>query len=527
MTKRTARALALVFSATPLLLIGCGDSENKGGTGGSISGTGGAKYDGGGAGGTKLDVGAEPEVTPPAVDATTGSLDVAVAPDTTPVVVLDAGIPDAPIGPDVTIAFDTATIDSHIAIDTATPVDTTPVVVCTMTTPFTGGYITANLTLTKACSPYHITEGIRVDGNAILTIEPGVTLAFESGLGIGIGYDDSTSGKLVAVGTAQSLITFTSAAASPAAGDWSGIYFWGGTMGGTKIAYANLDYCGSDSACIEGSNVKTGRVVLDHMNIDHVGATADGILENDDASNFTISNSTFSNIKSSPAQKYAISVSAPSFAGIGSTNTFNGGAMIELAGGKVTSTTSWVNPGTDIAVTSNLGVDDTSGPVLTLGPGMKLKFAAGTSFDIRYSNPGHGSVIIAGAEPDGGASGRVVLTSLLSSPAAGDWVGLYVWSGGKAQISYADISYAGSYSSTPGDLVVEDGNSTSVISVDHSSFTHSMGYGVYVKCADMASTPLTKVTLDASNTYSNNANDTANAGTEATNVGPGLNLNCP
>jgi len=37
MTKRTARALALVLSATPLLIVGCGDSENKGGTGDQVA----------------------------------------------------------------------------------------------------------------------------------------------------------------------------------------------------------------------------------------------------------------------------------------------------------------------------------------------------------------------------------------------------------------------------------------------------------------------------------------------------------
>jgi hypothetical protein len=69
MNKRTARALALVLSATPLLLVGCGSSEDKGGTGGSGGGSGGAlNYDGGG---SKLDVGAP--------DTSTGGMDSALA----------------------------------------------------------------------------------------------------------------------------------------------------------------------------------------------------------------------------------------------------------------------------------------------------------------------------------------------------------------------------------------------------------------------------------------------------------------
>jgi hypothetical protein len=270
--------------------------------------------------------------------------------------------------------------------------------------------------------------------------------------------------------------------------------------------------------------VKNGRVTLDHITIDHVGATANGVTENDENSNFAITNSSFKNIKSTPSQKYAISVYASSFVGIGAGNTFDASAIIELAGGTISATTSWENPGTTIAVTDDLSVDDPSNPTLTLGPGMTLKFSAGTVFDVSYSNPKNGKVIIAGSSPDGGgSSGRVVLTSVASSPTPGDWVGLYIWDGGSAQISYADISFAGSRNTASGDLVVEKGNSTSVISVDHSSFTNSLGYGIYVDCADMSSTPVTKLTLDSSNTYANNAKDTGKTGTEATNVGPGLN----
>src|ERR1039457_3777950 len=69
MTKRTARALALVLSATPLLLIGCGDNGNNNGTGGSSGGGfGGAiKYNGGGggAGGAEVDAGVPARIQRP------------------------------------------------------------------------------------------------------------------------------------------------------------------------------------------------------------------------------------------------------------------------------------------------------------------------------------------------------------------------------------------------------------------------------------------------------------------------------
>ncbi|HUJ57684.1 MAG TPA: hypothetical protein VLX92_04315, partial [Kofleriaceae bacterium] len=65
---------------------------------------------------------------------------------------------------------------------------------------------------------------------ATLTIEPNVTLRFEPGGGVYVQTaqdTDPSTGALVAVGSASAPIVFTSAAASPAPGDWLGIHFNG------------------------------------------------------------------------------------------------------------------------------------------------------------------------------------------------------------------------------------------------------------------------------------------------------------
>jgi hypothetical protein len=116
--------------------------------------------------------------------------------------------------------------------------------------------------------------------------------------------------------------------------------------------------------------------------------------------------------------------------------------MIEIAGGTISSTTSWSDPGTAIAVTDGLWIEGSNSPVLTLGAGMTLMFAAANPplpFSVGYGGPG--SLVIAGTPA---AGKRVVLTSLAASPDQGDWVGIEVWADGSAHISYADISYAGS-----------------------------------------------------------------------------------
>jgi len=464
-----------------------------------------------------------PIVTP---DATADSLPVAA--EVGPIVTPDAAADSLPVAADTakdqaSVQVDTgpvATIDAAAdspadaaeggaaADDSGAETDALPVACF----PFIGGVVTADLTLTKACSPYTISDYIEINDGAVLTIEPGITLAFEGGVGLDVGGD--SEGKLVAVGTAQNPIIFTSSSNPPLPGDWQAIQLRVGTMAGTKIAYAKLDYCGADrNGCILGNGVQANLVTLDHLTIGHVGPDSDGILEYDTNSNFIITNSIFNDI--APGQ-YAISVQAPSFTGIGTNNTFNGGAMIEVAGGTISTTTSWADPGTSIAVTTDtLFVEGPDNPVFTLGPGLTLAFDSLIEFDVGFSMPG--KLVVAGT-----AANHVVMTSLAATPGQGDWVGVQVWENGSAQVSYADISYAGSDGNDGGDLILASANSTSVLAVDHSSFTYSQGYGIYLDCADPAVTQVATVTIDASNTYAHNDIDMTNVGDRASNVGPGL-----
>ena len=480
MKKRTAHVLAFVLSATPLLFIGCGDSENKGGTGGTIGGTGGTTmYDGGGAGGAiKYDG---------AADTASVGVDVAPAIDTTPAV--DGGIVDAPLAPDVPIQIDLAAGDAQNPLDSGTPdtqvaVDTTPV--CTMTKAFTGGNVTANLTLPAACGPYTITDDIRVEGNATLTIEAGATLRFEPDTKIWIGY--GSAGKIVAVGTAVRSITFTSANTTPGAGDWAGISLWSNTMNGSTLAYAKFDYCGSNGdACILGSGAKANRVSIDHVTIAHVGSGSDGIWQKDVDSNFAIGNCTFNDIPSTPTQQYAISVSVQSFAGIDATNVFGGNAMIQLMGGNLNTSATWKNLGTTVAVTDDLRVEGAATPTLTIPAGSTFKFAADTKLWIGYSDPG--SLVV-----NGTATSKVTFTSLNATPGAGDWVGIVVWTG-SASLRYTTISYAGSDKGA----VTVVGNTTT-LDVQNCTLSNSASYGIGIPCGSTATLTNTNNTFPANTT---------------------------
>ena len=119
-------------------------------------------------------------------------------------------------------------------------------------------YVDADATVHDRGIPYLVggdglNSELRVEastGLATLTIEPGVTMRFDSmgWLTLQTGSGTTAAGALVAVGTAAKPIVFTSDAASPAPGDWQGIYFWGNADPRDRIDHARVEYAGARSA---------------------------------------------------------------------------------------------------------------------------------------------------------------------------------------------------------------------------------------------------------------------------------------
>lgn len=110
----------------------------------------------------------------------------------------------------------------------------------------------------EGASSAHIRVGDgREDGpaSATLEIEAGVTMRFSrtrsnSGitvLGRSVSGTIVSQGALRVMGTASAPVTLTSAAASPAAGDWRGLYFNDAVHAATRIENAIIEYAGSVS----------------------------------------------------------------------------------------------------------------------------------------------------------------------------------------------------------------------------------------------------------------------------------------
>ena len=114
-----------------------------------------------------------------------------------------------------------------------------------------GGPIDTDTTWTLAGSPYIVVSPVLVMEGVTLTIEPGVTVRFNSHKALPV------YGELIAIGTSENPITFTSNVGTNP-GDWDYIVFTdtsvdavydvdGNYVSGSILKYVNIEYAGGAS----------------------------------------------------------------------------------------------------------------------------------------------------------------------------------------------------------------------------------------------------------------------------------------
>lgn len=153
-------------------------------------------------------------------------------------------------------------------------------------------------TLRELGVPYHFgtssVSSMRVEGGGVagdtpttLTIEPGVVIKVEKGAGLEVTHftgDTGAPAAIVALGTAAKPIVFTSAAKTPAPGDWISLWFGGVPSGKNKFDHVKIEYAGAGCLCI----LSTCSNLVEH--------DAGMILTNLPAAGFSVTNTTFSKI---------------------------------------------------------------------------------------------------------------------------------------------------------------------------------------------------------------------------------------
>lgn len=140
------------------------------------------------------------------------------------------------------------------------------------------GNVTANRTLDPSVT-YRLTGALIVRPGVTLTIPAGTTIeAIDGGTDIYLLVE--RGGTIIADGTPEAPITFTSAAAQPAPGDWGGVIVNGLAPISRQAGAANSAATEINNAILfGGDNAEHNSGILDHVIIEYTGARIDGDAE--------------------------------------------------------------------------------------------------------------------------------------------------------------------------------------------------------------------------------------------------------
>lgn len=341
-----------------------------------------------------------------------------------------------------------------------------------------------------------------------LTLLPGCELRFATGKELKIGYwGGNYTGALVAQGTPDKHIIFTSAQSVPAPGDWRGITMIAASPdeSSTILEYCDILYAGNNHAgfynyqgspTIRNSSIRFSAnygfyssygvpVIENNIFSDNAGydfyfyCYSNGTVIGNNIANgiyingvgvVDISGNTIMDNENFPLRLNANSVC------LLSENNYSGspGSVVEVTYGiidkdSLLSSRFVYHIIGDIYVSGTDGADGIT--TLTIEPGTELKFDKGRHLTVGYSGKGPGIL-----DAQGTADNHIRFTSLQDQPAPGDWKGIRLYDSDSTSASvvrFCDVDYAGSELAAlyiSGDAAI----------VENSIIKHSLQHGIYI-----------------------------------------------
>jgi len=355
-----------------------------------------------------------------------------------------------------------------------------------------GESIVEDETWAPSGNPHVVTAEIQVWEGATLTILPGCTVEFATDVpsGIGIGWEPLT-GSLVAEGTAQQPILFTSQACSPQRGDWRGLDFYGGTMATTHLSYCTIEYAGySEGAAVY---VSWGAAVrMDHCTIRQSGAHGISYEHSGHVEQFH--DNTITTCADYPL------VTEPEYVRhLGTGNSFTGNDAgkdkILLDHGVVVTSGTWRNQGVPYEVSvvnegDGIYITPTEGTpaILTIEAGTTIRLGPGAQVLVGYGGS-LGGLVAVGTE-----QAPITFTSASDTPQPGDWHQISLADGAvdaQTRLEHCVIEYGGG--AGYGNLSVVDALPT----VSNCAIGNGASHGIYLAGYEHPDAG----TLEANNTF--------------------------
>jgi len=339
-------------------------------------------------------------------------------------------------------------------------------------------------------------SGVEISNGNTLTIEPGVTIEFESDGRIHL----DEQGGLSANGTEAEPILFT--ATNEQTGWWEGIYIEESSNANNQLNWVTVEYGGGEEYLRSGSgNVVIGRDNRDGSAIEITNSTlrhseSYGLWMRSTADLTEFDGNVITNNEEAPVNLAANN--AHLLDGVNSSYSGNGEEYIYVRGGNdiESENTTWENLDVDYRVnSSSIVVRDAV--TLTIEPGVTLEFESGSGVQLDEEG---------GLSAEGTEEEPILFTATTEQP--GWWDGIYIEESSNAnnQLNWVTVEYGGGdeyLRSGSGNVVLgRDNRNASAIDVTNSVLRHSESYGIWVNDNSTANDDVCDV-----NTFENNSND--------------------
>ena len=328
-----------------------------------------------------------------------------------------------------------------------------------------------DFTWTNQGVPYYQEGTIRFgsEGNgSVLRLNEGVIIRFMEDAQWDIAYWGNQYATLIAEGTEENPIIFTSASLAPAAGDWDAILFYEGAIN-SLFNYCEFEYGGDND-----------HDAMLYMIEAEVGITNCKFSDSETSAILAMKEASFSSFGGNyfgENGSFAISI-FPNYAHtiIGENVFTDMGVLIANDDDlNIKGEYTWTNQGIPYTIEGGLRIGaEIPGAQLTIEAGTTLKFYEGADIQLAYWGNHYGSLIA-----DGTTTEPIIFTSAKPAPTAGDWDGIFFYEGSSNCIlNNCHINYGGGSYVSDGALFLADAGSP--LNLSNTLISNSASNGISV-----------------------------------------------